>query len=88
MSIVFGEKSELELENFSRGKTIFVFKNLEKAFKDGQACLYNENKILLASNREDILFELSTRVWKYFAVNYFYEILSNKKLGKILMEIP
>jgi len=87
LTIVFGEGAETEAEMFEKGKTIFVFKNLEEIVKKDKACLFIENKILSAGKVEDVLAEVKTRIWKDLALKHFYEILSNKQIGKVLMGI-
>jgi len=87
LTVVLGENVETEAEMFEKGKTIFVFKNIEKTNEYGKACLFNENKVLIVGEKESVLFELIKRVWENLATKHFYEILSHYKLGKILMEI-
>jgi len=95
LTLVFGEKAELEAELFEKGKTIFVFKNLGAAFKNSDvrdkgeknACLFKKNKILLIDNGEKVLDEFNKRVWYDLAIKHFNDTLMATRLGKNLMGI-
>ncbi|MEM5853478.1 MAG: ABC transporter ATP-binding protein [Candidatus Aenigmatarchaeota archaeon] len=86
LTVIFGKECEKEMEMFEKGKTIFVFRNLEEAFKDGKkACLVGENKILLIGDMSCVLEEFKERVCFYLAKKHFNDILANTSFGKMFM---
>jgi ABC-type polysaccharide/polyol phosphate transport system ATPase subunit len=87
LTVVFGEKSELEAEMFEGGKTVFVFRNLEEASNGREACLFGENKIQVSGKEEYVLEEFKKKIWHDLARKHFNDILMNTQLGKVLMGV-
>jgi hypothetical protein len=55
--------------------------------REEAACLFSENKILLVDKEENVLNEVTERIWLGLATKHFNDILINTHLGKILMGI-
>jgi len=85
LTIVSGEDGKKEFDKFKEGKTIFVYKDLDKMNK--QLCLFEKGELITSSNSENVVNEFKKRIWLEFATKYFYDILVRTDLGKKAMGI-
>jgi ABC-type multidrug transport system ATPase subunit len=85
LTIVFGENPEIEMEMFEKGKTLFVFQNLQDAMHGKRACLIKENKVIATGEKEFVLELFKKEIWRELALKHFKHILLKTKLGKALV---
>jgi len=85
LTLVFGKTPEKEYEEYRKGKTLFVFENLDSIVNEGNACLFKGGKTLMVGKKEIVLEKLKEETWKYLAIKHFKDILAKTELGRSLI---
>lgn len=87
LTLVFGRNSELEMKKFERGKTLFVFEDLNRVAGRNECSLFKGNRLVMKGQKESVLNRFKEEVWKGLAIEYFSDILEETQLGRSLMRV-